>query len=256
MEDQSGQLEHISKHLSERIEKPQTSSDAPASSDEYKCPVCKDAGIVHATKEDGATNFGSVVPCSCCEEEVRKSRAEGLMRYCQLPARTENKTFETFEERTPKCKAAKEMAYRLAQGDEDVIFLTMMSDTGFGKSHLCIAICREWLKRGLPAKYCFVPELLDEIRNSYRKDESTGLSHCRLLDVLASVALLVLDDLGTEKKSDWACETLQTIIDRRARSALPLVVTTNKALDQLPNDDEGRIASRLQRETWCKVVLI
>ncbi|MBA7552314.1 DNA replication protein DnaC [subsurface metagenome] len=177
------------------------------------------------------------------------------MRYCQLPARTENKTFETFKERTADCKAAKEMAYRLAQGDEDIVFLTMLSDTGLGKTHLSIAICREWLKRGEPAKYCYVPELLDDIRDSYRKDETTGLSHSQLLDVLGTVGLLVLDDLGTEKKSDWACETLQTIVDRRARSVLPLVVTANKALDELPNDDEGRIASRLQREIWCKVMV-
>jgi len=73
--------------------------------------------------------------------------------------------------------------------------------------------------------------------------------------VLGNVPLLVLDDLGTEKKSPFACEQLQKIVDHRARSSLPLVVTTNKPLNQLPNDDEGRIASRLQREAWCKVAI-
>lgn len=248
-------MEHIGDILAKEVGKQPMNKGAPALPQEPDCPICKDAGVVHPLKEDGATDFGVVIPCSCREEEIKKRRAENLIRYCQLPMRTEDKTFETFEERTADLKVAKEIAYRLARGDEDTIFLTMLSGTGLGKTHLSIAICREWLKRGLLAKYCFVPELLDDIRDSYHKDENTGLSHSQLLDVLGTVALLVLDDLGTEKKSDWACETLQTIVDRRARSALPLVVTTNKALDQLPNDDEGRIASRLQRETWCKVVV-
>ena len=232
------------------------SSAGPASYNEPECPLCGDAGITYGIKEDGSVDYGSVVPCACREEEVNKRRAESMMRYCQLPEKTEGKIFETFKSKTKSIGEAKTMAYKLAKGDEDIIFLTLMSETGLGKSHLCIAICREWLKRGLPAKYCYVPELLDDIRGSYRKDEVTGQSHSQLLDMLGKVPLLVLDDLGTEKKSDWACETLQTIIDRRARSALPLVVTTNKALDELPNDPEGRIASRLKRESWCKVVVI
>jgi len=143
----------------------------------------------------------------------------------------------------------------MASGDDNVVFLTLMADPGRGKSHLAIAICREWLGRGEPAKYAYVPELLNAIRASYKKDESTGESFSQLLEVLKTVPLLVLDDLGTEKKSEWAIEQLQMIVDARSRSALPLVVTTNKALTQLPNDDEGRIASRLQREDWCKVVV-
>lgn len=178
------------------------------------------------------------------------------MSSCQLPARTEGKTFEKFENRDKKCEKAKAVALRMAQGDESVIFLTLMSATGRGKSHLVIAICREWLKRGEAARYAYVPELLDDIRASYRMDEATGQSYSQLLDRIGTIPLLVLDDLGTEKKGDFACEKLQTIIDRRARSALPLVVTTNKPLDGLPNDDEGRIASRLQRESWCKVVIL
>ena len=178
------------------------------------------------------------------------------MRYCQLPMRTESKTLATFEIRDAKCKEAKDAAFRLARGDEDIIFLTLLSETGRGKTHLAIAICREWLKSNEPAKYAYVPELLDDIRDSYKKDEVTGQAYSQLLDRLGTIPLLVLDDLGTEKKSEWATEQLQKIIDHRSRSALPLVATTNKPLDKLPNDDEGRISNRLQREPWCKVVIL
>lgn len=257
-------MEHIGNILAREV-KPLTSGGLPASTqskdgsklsvNESVCPVCKDAGVLHPLRGDGTVDYGTVVPCDCRAEEIKKRRAGHLLRYCQLPERTENKTFETFEARDKKCAEAKKMAYRIARGDEGVIFLTLLSDTGRGKSHLAIAICREWLKRGVPAKYAYVPELLDDIRDSYQKDELTGQSYSQLLDLLGIVPLLVLDDLGTEKKSEWATEKLQTIINHRSQRALPLVVTTNKPLDELANDDEGRISSRLQRESWCKVVI-
>lgn len=256
-------MEKIGDILAREVKKPPTRNGLPASAqgkdgrisvDKPACPVCRDAGMLHPLREDGTVDYSTVVPCACRAEGIKKRRAEHLIRYCQLPERTENKTFETFEARDKKCAEAKAMAYRIAQGD-DVVFLTLLSDTGRGKSHLAIAICREWLKRGVPAKYAYVPELLDDIRDSYQKDEITGQSYSQLLDVLGTVPLLVLDDLGTEKKSEWATEKLQTIIDHRSRSTLPLVVTTNKPLDELPNDDEGRISGRLQRESWCKVVV-
>ena len=225
-------------------------------SSEPNCKICNDFGVVHPLREDGSPDYANIKTCTCMIENVKREHAERLLRYCDLPEKTEAKTFEAFEARDELCREAKQVAYKMARGDDEVIFLTLLSKTGRGKSHLAIAICREWLKRSTPAKYAFVPELLDQIRDSYRQDELTGQTYSRLLEFLGTVPLLVLDDLGTEKKSEWACEKLQTIVDRRARSALPLVVTTNKSLDNLPNDDEGRIASRLQREIWCRVVLL
>ena len=252
-------MEHIANILARVAKQPPMSNGGPASptpiASSPECAICGDAGVIHPLREDGTVNYGEIVPCSCRAEEVKKRRAEHLLRYCQLPMRTENKTFKTFKDRDGGCKEAREMAYRIARGNDDIIFLTLLSKTGRGKSHLAIAICREWLGRGEPAKYAYVPELLDDIRDSYKRDEVTGQSYSHLLDILGTVSLLVLDDLGTEKKSEWACEKLQTIIDHRSRSALPLVVTTNKPLDELPNDDEGRISNRLQRESWCKVVI-
>jgi len=224
----------------------------PPTSSHINCQICGDAGVVHPLKVDGKPDYSKVVTCRCQDEILKARRMDMILKFCTLPARSERSTFETFNALTPDLKAVKEMCLRLARGDEDVVFLTLLSDTGKGKSHLSIAICREWLSRGLPAKYCYVPEILDEIRDSY--DDGAERSHNQLLKILGEVSLLVLDDLGTEKKSAWASETLQTIIDNRSRNALPLVITTNKSLDLLPNDDEGRISSRLKREKWCHIV--
>ena len=257
-------MESIQDIIQRAMSKPLTPSDLQASiqskdDDKFSgnsvCSICKDTGIVHPRREDGTADYSEVVTCQCSIEAVERKRLERLSRYCQLPAKTENKTFETFEARDKETLEAIALSKSIARGDGGIIFLTLLSDTGRGKSHLAIAICREWLSRGQPAMYVYVPELMDDLRSSYKKDESSGEAYSQLLDRVCEVPLLVLDDLGTEKKSDWVCEKLQTIIDHRSRSALPLVVTTNKHLDKLPNDDEGRISSRLQREDWCKVVV-
>lgn len=232
-----------------------TSAGGPVSAPEPKCKLCKDSGIVHPVRE-GVVDYSATEACECKRDDIRKRRSDNLMKYCQLPRMTEGKIFETFEDRGSGSVQAKEFALRLSRGDNSVIFLTLMSSSGKGKTHLAIATCREMISRGYPARYAYVPDLLDDIRESYRKDEVTGQSFSQLLTVLREVPLLALDDLGTEKKSEWACEQLQKIVDHRARSAMPLLVTTNKPLDELPNDDEGRIASRLQREFWCQVVII
>lgn len=73
-------------------------------------------------------------------------------------------------------------------------------------------------------------------------------------EVLAQLdaPLLILDDLGTEKLTDWAAEKLDTLIDHRYIKGLPLVVTTNVPAAQL----SPRIASRLQDRRLGKVVTL
>ena len=97
--------------------------------------------------------------------------------------------------------------------------------------------------------------MLHDLRDGFDKDGE--YSYRRVFDGLCNMPLLVLDDLGLrENPTSWEVEQLQTIIHIRGISGLPLVVTTNKALDHLNCDDEGRIASRLQREAWCRVLLL
>lgn len=170
------------------------------------------------------------------------------MAYCQLPDDTEDMTFDKFEVR-PGLKDAFEASKAMARGD--LHWLTLLSKVDRGKTHLAVAICRERLSQGEPAKYIYVPLLLDELRDGYN-NEAYRPRFQQFLDV----PLLVMDDLGVQKATDWANEKLNTIIDYRYINGKELVVTTNKELDQLPGDDEYRIASRLQRVKKSKVVVI
>jgi DNA replication protein DnaC len=87
------------------------------------------------------------------------------LKYCELPAATENRTFETFNAYTPRLKDALEAAKDVVNGK--ISLLVLASGVDRGKSHLAIAICRAWLAKGKSAKYAFVPDMLDELKDGF-----------------------------------------------------------------------------------------
>lgn len=184
---------------------------------------------------------------------MKKERKNWLLKYCELPVATEKLTFEKFDG-TGSLKEAYRSALEVADPNSKLKWLTLMAKKDRGKTHLAIAICRKWLEQGEPAKYVFVPLMLDELRRGYNREGEE--SYDKQLETLMNVPLLVLDDLGAQQPTAWAMEKLITIIDYRYIRGFNLVVTTNKPLGKLPGDDEGRIASRLQRFELGKIVVI
>lgn len=224
-------------------------------STEYSCQICKDAGFVHPV-ENGKVCYNRVVPCGCRAQQFKEERQDHLLKLCQLPVGSEDKTFESFLTggNASLIKALK-YAKELASGEGAVRWLTLISKVDRGKTHLAIAICRQWLGRGLSARYAYVPLLLKELRDGFELEGEE--SYRPKLDFLCNVDLLVLDDLGLlENPKPWAQEQIQTIVHYRGINGLPLVVTSNKPLDEMPIDPERRIASRLQRESWCRAVAL
>jgi len=184
------------------------------------------------------------------------------MKLCRLPVKAKSMTFESFEV-TPELQDAYDVALRFAEGDETLKWLTILAPVDRGKTHLAIAICHRWLERGHTARYVLVPLLLDQLRQGYNDEKARQqsssweqLPYERQMRFLMDVELLVLDDLGSQVPTPWAIEKLMLIIDHRDVNDLPLIVTCNKPLDNLPGDDEGRIGSRLMRFKSGKVIVI
>jgi len=213
------------------------------------CHICLGAGVVHPLGEDGKPDYGRVVPCECSRERVLRERYEQMLKFCQLPAATDDWTFESFDASGP-LQEAYAAALRLAEEKGDLRWLALVGPVDVGKSHLAVAICRRWLARGKPARYVLVPLMLEELRASYNREGE----YDRMMNFLLKVPLLVLDDLGTQKPTDWAVEKLMLLVDYRYVHGLPLVVTTNRSLDDLPGDTEHRIGSRLLRAPFSRVV--
>ena len=147
-------------------------------------------------------------------------------------------TFEAFKLWWDVTKAYR-LARRIAQGD--LKWLTLMGGPNRGKTHLAVAVCRNWLQQGKLARYAYVPLLLDELRRGFG---ATGAeSYEARWDMFLRVPLLVLDDLGVENPTPWVQERLDTLIDARLMAGLALMVTTNLNMDEIPE----RIRTRLER---------
>jgi len=219
--------------------------------EEAACPICGGGGVVHPIDELGKPRYDRTVPCECSRERILRERYKQMLSRCQLPAATAGWTFENFDSSGP-LEEAYGLALELAEGRGEVRWLTLVGPVDVGKSHLAVAICRRWMDRGQAARYVLVPLMLEELRASYNREGE----YDRLMDFLLTVPLLVLDDLGTQKPTEWAVEKLMQIVDYRYVNGLHMVVTTNRSVDDLPGDTERRIGSRLLRARFARVVYI
>ncbi len=216
------------------------------------CPICLDRQWVHP-QVDGKPDYSDIRRCVCQKKNDENRKRLALLLGCKLPRDADRFTFDTFKV-FPDLQEAYDACVAFASGKSDVEWLTLLAGVDKGKSHLAIAICHTFIKRGIPARYLFVPSGLDALRAGYDAEGEQGYE--AQLRHMINVDLLVLDDLGAQVPTPWAMEKLMMIIDERYMAGLPLVTTTNKALNMLPGDDEGRIGSRIMRHPHALVITI
>jgi len=126
---------------------------------------------------------------------------------------------------------------KLAETGCDIV---LRGETGCGKTHLAVAL----IQHAGHGYFTTVPELLLRIRSTFNE----GLLRETEADVIDDICrhdLLVLDDLGAEKTTEYAITTLYIIIDRRIRDAKRTIITTNLSLKEIEEKLDARIASRL-----------
>jgi DNA replication protein DnaC len=147
----------------------------------------------------------------------------------------------------PGTEEAYQAALDFVAGRSRHHFLTFTGGTGRGKTHLALGTAWHWLEndRGL-VKYYQTETLLDDLRRGYNaNDPERQYSFDELMKWLKTVDLLVIDDLGVEKSTEWAAAKLDTIIDHRYLSEARTVFTTNLSPKALASRGEQRVASRL-----------
>jgi len=106
--------------------------------------------------------------------------------------------------------------------------------SGSGKTHMATAVLKELLKKGFSGLFVDFHELLSEIRNTY--DELSQTSELDVLRPILGVDVLLLDDLGSQRMTDWVKDTVFHIINLRYNKNRTLLITTNLALEP----SEGR----------------
>ncbi|CAA9451050.1 MAG: Helicase loader DnaI [uncultured Rubrobacteraceae bacterium] len=114
---------------------------------------------------------------------------------------------------------------------------------GTGKTHLAVAVMNELIrKKRIPSLFVTVPELLDNLRETYNKP---GRNLDEWMDVVQNAEFLVLDDLGSERTTEWVRERIFVIVNHRYREALPTVFTSNIGPKDLAEQLGERTASRI-----------
>jgi DNA replication protein DnaC len=110
--------------------------------------------------------------------------------------------------------------------------LLFVGDPGTGKTHLASAVLRALISRGYDGLFYDYQRLLEQIRSGYDKT-SESVDREALRNSLDS-EILLLDDLGAHRVTDWVEDTVTSIITHRCNNRKPLIATTN-----LPDPDAG-----------------
>ena len=206
------------------------------------CPVCGEPreSVVEFPRPDGTGTFQKRVPVQCrCERETGAA-AEEEERRRQFQHRMETRndkyrlsgggydagTFAADDRREPKlsdtCRRYVERWEEMRAENMGILFY---GPVGTGKSFYACAIANALLERCVPALVTNFPRLLNLLQSSRERQE--------IIDALRKYEMLVIDDLGVERDSPYAMEQVFDIIDERARSRKPLVVTTNLTMEEL-----------------------
>jgi DNA replication protein DnaC len=128
---------------------------------------------------------------------------------------------------------------RLDRGDG----IWFVGGSGTGKTTMAMLISSEALRRSHSVAIYSLPRLLGLLRETFKDESESSLS--TLLDRLAAVELLHIDDVGAEQTSPWVLEQLYTIVNTRYEDGRAMVLTTNLEPDDLREQIGKRTVSRL-----------
>jgi DNA replication protein DnaC len=137
--------------------------------------------------------------------------------------------------------------------------LLLMGPCGVGKTHLSAGIIRGLVERGVPCLFYEFGALLKQIQDSY--DARSQTSEMKVLASVYEAEVLVLDELGTSKPTDWVRDTMMQIINARYNDRKLTVCTTNytdERRGQACETLEDRIGVRLRSRLYemCRTVVV
>jgi DNA replication protein DnaC len=220
------------------------------------CPYCDDTGW-KPIDDPGGSGPRRVTRCECWRTRV----ASEHLATASIPARYRHCTLDSFQVYNPSLVAAVAAGRRFLDAfPSSDRGLLLLGPAGVGKTHIAVGVLREAISRtGATGLFCDTRDLLRTIRSTY--DPVVRTSEVSVLRPVMEAELLVLDDLGAERPTDWVEETMNLIVNTRYNQRRLTLFTSNYSdvPDQTdPNSLLGRIGFRMRSRLheMCAVVEI
>jgi DNA replication protein DnaC len=207
----------------------------------WRCPYerCDGSGLV----TDVATN--TQYDCECRPRLLADKKARALSAV--IPRRYRDVSFDRPPVSTDMnptiVREVRRFADRIGERLDQGRGLWLFGDVGTGKTTLAMLVSKAALAAGRTVAIYSLPTLLSEIRRTY-DDDAPG-AYTRLLERLAAVDLLHIDDVGAERSNEWVLEQLYSIVNARYEDERSIVITTNLDHKQLQEQITPRTVSRL-----------
>jgi DNA replication protein DnaC len=183
-------------------------------------------------------------PCRCRPDRIAQAKKRRL--DSRIPKRYQGLSFDRAPVIDMSPDVVSEVRRYVTNLDENLARgrgLWLMGDVGTGKTSLAMVVCQAALERGHSVAIYSLPKLLAALRASFRDGAET--SYVDMIDALAAVDLLHIDDVGAAKETEWVLEQLYSIVNSRYEEEKAISITTNLSPEQLEEQITERTVSRL-----------
>jgi DNA replication protein DnaC len=210
------------------------------------CPLCSGTGWRLLRVERKGRSVEEATRCEC----IRKLQGERLLDCARIPRRYQHCELSNFEHTGSfRSLASAHMAARrfVSEFPLESAGLLLTGPIGCGKTHLAVGIAKELIaQKNTACLFYDYRELLKEIQNSYNASVQT--TEIEVLRPVFGAEVLVLDELGASKPTEWVWDTVSHILNTRYNDQRTTIITTNYQ-DLPPGGAEtDRRAERAARE--------
>jgi DNA replication protein DnaC len=183
------------------------------------CPQCGGSGWrnVEASQERRVTR------CDCFLRQL----GEQILESANIPERFKHCEFANYEATSASGLATAKLIVETWAAEYPLhqTGLLLIGDSGRGKTHLAVAALKELAKKCIHCLFCDYRELIKQIQNSYNPSSET--TELELVRPVFETEVVVFDDLGAQRPSDWVWDAVNFILNSRYNAKLPTIITTN-----------------------------
>lgn len=191
--------------------------------------------------------------------EAKKQRWQQKIESSCIPSRFENRTLSTYLVNPENLKQKRiyefclDYAENFAEVEKTGRSFLMIGSVGTGKTHLSIGIALHIMQNGNSAVFTSASKMLREIKDTYRRD--SDYSESEVIKRYTSCDLLIIDEVGVQRGSDYEKDTLFDVINERYESVKPTIALSNLSIDEVKLFLGERVFDRL-REGGGKAFLL